>query len=82
MFKNRVENESGMKIKCLRLDRGVEFTSSEFNTFFKVNGIKRKLSAPKTPDENSIAKRRNNFVIEATRSMIFENIKVILERRI
>ena len=26
IFKNRVENESSMKIKCLRLDRGREFT--------------------------------------------------------
>ena len=34
IFKNRVENESGMKIKCLRSDRGGEFTSNEFNMFF------------------------------------------------
>ena len=33
IFKNRVENESGVKIKCLRSDRGGEFTSREFNIF-------------------------------------------------
>ena len=41
IFKNIVENELGIKIKCLRLDRGGEFTSNEFNIFFEANGIKR-----------------------------------------
>ena len=46
IFKNRVENESGMKIKCLRSDRGGEFTSNEFNMFCEENGTKRQLSSP------------------------------------
>ena len=41
IFKNRVENESGVKIKCLRFDRGGEFTSREFNIFCEENEIKR-----------------------------------------
>ena len=35
MFKNRVENEFGMKIKCLRSNKGGEFTSNEFSMFVK-----------------------------------------------
>ena len=35
-----VGNESGVKIKCLRLDKGGEFTSNEFNMLCKGNGIK------------------------------------------
>ena len=35
------ENESSMKIKCLRSDRGGEFTSNEFNMFSEETGIKR-----------------------------------------
>ena len=41
IFKNRIENESSMKIKCLGLDRGGEFTSNDFNIFCEENGIKR-----------------------------------------
>ena len=41
IFKNRVENESDMKIKCLRSDRGGEFTLNMFNTFCEMNDIKR-----------------------------------------
>ena len=45
IFKNRVENEFGVKIKRLRSNRG-EFTSREFNIYCKENGIKRQLSSP------------------------------------
>lgn len=73
LLKNRVENESGLKIKCLGSNRGGKFTSNEFNTFCEVNDIKRQLSAPKTLEHNGIAKRRNRYVTEAPRAMMFEN---------
>ena len=41
IMKNKIENESRMKIKCLRSDRGGEFASRDFNTFCEENGIKR-----------------------------------------
>ena len=44
MFKwclERVENEIGKNVKCLRSDRGGESTSNEFETFFNDKGIKR-----------------------------------------
>ena len=48
-FKSLVEKETGTYIKCLRTDRGGEFTSQEFNQFCKENGIKRQLTAAYTP---------------------------------
>jgi hypothetical protein len=33
-FKTLVENETDLKIKCLRSNNGGEFTSVEFNEFF------------------------------------------------
>ena len=48
IFKNRVENELGVKIKCLRSNRGGEITSREFNIFYEENRIKRQLSNLKT----------------------------------
>ena len=41
IFKNRVENEFGFKIKNLRSDRGGEFTSREFNIYCEEHGIRR-----------------------------------------
>ena len=37
----RVDKETGKKLKCLRLDRGGEFISNEFNEFYNERGIKR-----------------------------------------
>ena len=45
----RVESEIGKSRKCLRWDRGGEFTSREFEMFCNDKGIKRQNSAPRTP---------------------------------
>jgi hypothetical protein len=36
IFKEMVENETDLKIKCLRSDNGGEFTSKEFMDFVKI----------------------------------------------
>ena len=40
-FKEMVENESEHKIKCVRSDRGGEYSSTDFSKFCKQNGIKK-----------------------------------------
>ena len=73
IFKNRVENESSVKNKCLRLDRTGEFTSREFDMFCEEIGIKRHLLSPKTPTKNGIARWRNGSISEASREIMYEN---------
>ncbi|KAL8167985.1 hypothetical protein V2J09_009484 [Rumex salicifolius] len=51
--------ETGKAIKCLRTDRGGEFTSSEFHDFRRDNGIKRQLTTAFTP----VAERKNRTVM-------------------
>ena len=48
-FKEQVENETELKIKCLRSDNGGEFTSKELNHYCEENGIKRQFSVARTP---------------------------------
>ena len=44
IYKELVENETDLKIKCLILDDGGEFTSKLFHQYCNENGIKRKFS--------------------------------------
>ena len=53
----RVEKEIGKNLKCLRSDKGGEFTLNEFEMFCNDKEIKRQTSAPRTPTQNRIAKR-------------------------
>ncbi|GLJ40699.1 hypothetical protein SUGI_0840630 [Cryptomeria japonica] len=41
IFREKVETETRLKIKCLRSDHGGEFTSHEFNNYCEKNGTRR-----------------------------------------
>jgi hypothetical protein len=38
-FESMVEDEMDLKTKCLRSDRGGEFTSKEFDIFYECNSL-------------------------------------------
>lgn len=69
-FKKLVENEHNSKIKCLRSDRGGEFTSRNFNQFCISEGVKRQLTTPYTPHHNGMVERRNRTILNMTRCML------------
>jgi transposase InsO family protein len=71
-FKALVENLREWKIKTLRSDNGGEFTSEEFKEYCKEVGIKRELSTPYNPQENGLAKRKNQMIMEAMKAMIHD----------
>ncbi|KAJ9542735.1 hypothetical protein OSB04_029241 [Centaurea solstitialis] len=50
----RVENQTNLKVKVIRSD----------------NGIEKQYSAPRTPQHNGVAERRNRTLIEAARSLL------------
>lgn len=58
-FKIMFEKESSLRVKCLRTDRGGEFTSHAFNEFCSNEGIKRQLTTAYTPQQNGVAERKN-----------------------
>ena len=71
-FLARVKKEIGENLKSLRLDKGGEFTSNEFEIFYNDRGIKRQTSTPRTHPQNGIAKRRNISVMDCTRTLMME----------
>ena len=59
-FVTHVENQSGKKVKCLRLDNGGEYVSKAFEHFCESKGIKRELIAPYSPPQNGGAERMSS----------------------
>ncbi|XP_076883237.1 uncharacterized protein LOC143531940 [Bidens hawaiensis] len=58
------------KIKTFHTDRGGEFTSHEFNQFSDMEGIRRHLTTPYTPQQNGVVERWNRTLLDMTRSML------------
>ena len=50
VLKSMVEKSSGEKIKMLRSDNGGEYTSKEFEDYFKKDGIRHDSTVPKTQE--------------------------------
>ena len=69
-FKLEAENTSRQRIKTLRTDRGGEFLSTEFNQLCEEAGIKWHLTAPYTPQQNSVVERRNRTMMAMARSLL------------
>ncbi|KAI3770548.1 hypothetical protein L6452_01684 [Arctium lappa] len=69
----RIENQTNQKVKVIRSDNGTEFKNHDLNTFCEEKGIERQYSAPRTPQQNGVAERRNRTLIEAARSLLADS---------
>nr|GEX21926.1 hypothetical protein [Tanacetum cinerariifolium] len=72
-FITKIENLKDLKVKIIRCDNGEEFRNKELNDFCSQKGIKREFSNARTPQQNSVAERRNRLLIEAVRTMVLVN---------
>ena len=68
-FKALIENLSDKRIKTYN---GGEYTSKWFEAFCKDVGIKRKLTTPYNPQQNSVAERKNRTIMEAVKTIIYD----------
>ena len=66
----RLQNEKGVPIVKIRSDHSKEFENVRFESFCEKNGIKKDFSAPKTPQQNGIVKRKNRVIQEMVRVML------------
>jgi hypothetical protein len=56
----------------LRSDNGGEYTSNDFKDFCKEVGIKRELTVSYNPQQNGVAKRKNQSIIGSAKAMIHD----------
>lgn len=71
-YKAEVENQKNCKIKFLQSDNGKEYINKEFNSYLMKCGIKRRLSAPYTPQQNGVAERKNLSLVETARCLLLD----------
>ena len=69
-FRAEFENQLGKHIKAIRLDCGGEYLLGDFKDYLTENEILSQLTAPGTPQQNSVAKRKNRILLDMVRSML------------
>ena len=63
------ENQTGCKLKCIRSDRGGEFTKYDFADLCNEHGIKQQFTIAGTPQHNGVEKRQNRSIQQISRAM-------------
>jgi hypothetical protein len=59
-------------VKKIRSDSGSEFKNLHVNEYLEEEGIKHEFSAPYTPQQNGVVKRKNMTLIDMERTMLGE----------
>ena len=72
-FKSEVENQLDRKIKKFRPDRGGECTTKTLEDFCEKNGIIHEVSAPYSPQQNSLSARKNRTLNEMMNYMLLSS---------
>ena len=72
-FCNKVQNEKGFAITCIRSDYGREFENIDFENYCNEHEIAHNFSAPKTPQQNGVVETKNRTIQEMARTMLNKN---------
>ena len=62
-FHARVEKETNLKLKAVKVDKGGEY-QGQFEEYYRSKGIHLKYTVPKTPELNGLAERMNQIIME------------------
>nr|GEV20709.1 putative reverse transcriptase domain-containing protein [Tanacetum cinerariifolium] len=65
-----IEYKMDHKVKTIRCDNETEFKNRIMNEFCEMKGIRREFSVSRTPQQNSVAERKNRTLIEVDRTML------------
>ncbi|XP_071726865.1 uncharacterized protein [Rutidosis leptorrhynchoides] len=60
-------------IQILRSDNGGEFVNTSMKLFCESNGIIHQTSCAHTPEQNGVAERKNQLLLEMTRALLIES---------
>jgi len=69
-FKKMVENKKESQVKILRSDRGGDYFSKEFSTFYEENRIIHQMITPYTPQHNGLIEKKNRTLVDMVNAML------------
>lgn len=73
MYKAHVETQLGKTIKSFQTDNGREYCNREFDTLLADYGIERRLTVPRTPQQNGVAERMNRTLLDMARCLLLQS---------
>lgn len=72
-FKEFAETHTGAKIKTIQSDNGKEFVNTGMHRILRDAGIRNRLTAPYTPQQNGVSERKNRTLIESARCLLIDS---------
>nr|GEX26531.1 retrovirus-related Pol polyprotein from transposon TNT 1-94 [Tanacetum cinerariifolium] len=69
-FLRLVQRGLQAQVRVVRTDKGMEFFNQTLHAYFAAEGILHQVSVARTPEQNSVVKRRNRTLVEAARTML------------
>ena len=72
-FAKEVQHQYSLPILAIRSDNGSEFKNYTLNDFLSDEGIRHQYSAAYTPQQNGVAKRKNQTRMDMARTMLAEH---------
>ncbi|CAA7028677.1 unnamed protein product [Microthlaspi erraticum] len=77
IWKAEVENQTGRKVKYMRLGNGIEYTDGKFVKFCEEHGIQRHYTLRKTPQQNGLHCYRQSAIFLAKNQVYHSSTKHI-----
>ena len=72
LFHQMILTQFGMLMKVIRSNNGGEYLQQELTEFLNLVRIIHQTTCPYSPQQNGIAKRKNQQLLEVTRSLLIE----------
>ncbi|GKF32288.1 retrovirus-related pol polyprotein from transposon TNT 1-94, partial [Tanacetum coccineum] len=69
-FLTLVERGLHAQVTTVRTDKGTEFLNKTLHAYFAKEGIRHETSTARTPEQNSVAERRNRTLVKVARTML------------